>query len=142
MNIEKNKIFFDRLINIQLIFYFTYLIKIFFYQNNFVPDTLVREVNKIYDNNIVDFSTAESILFFIFGLGLLILIPVSLFLMKKFKAIGRRIFLILTIISVPLIFFENFHLLDHLEYFLETCISLFSGGILYSAYFVLEKEFK
>lgn len=118
------------------------MIKIIFYPSNFVPESLLQVSDKILNSSDLEASLTTSIFFIIFAIILLILIPISLFMMKKFKRFWRMIFLLITIISFPLIFLETFHLIDHVEYFFEASISLISGAILYSSYFVLDKEFR
>ena len=101
----------------------------------FLESTEVADFNRYFEN---DFSNAILI---IFGIALLIHL-FNLFLLYKFKRIGKQIYLVLFIVFVILNLILPPHARDMLSYVLDGLEWANSGAILVFLYFTpIKKEF-
>ena len=101
----------------------------------FLESAEVADFNRYFEN---DFSNA---IFIIFGIALLIHL-INLFLLYKFKSIGKQIYLILFIVLVILNLILPPHATDSLLYVLDGLGWANSGAILVFLYFTpIKKEF-
>ena len=95
----------------------------------------VADFNMYFEN---DYSNA---LLIIFGIGLLIYL-INLFLLYKFKSIGKQTYLILFIVFMVLILLSPPSAMDPLLYVLDGLGMANSGAILVFLYFTpIKKEF-
>ena len=101
----------------------------------FFESTEVADFNMYFEN---DYSNA---LLIIWGIGLLIYL-INLFLLYKFKSIGKQIYLILFIVFMVLILLSPPSAMDPLLYTLDGLGMANSGAILVFLYFTpIKKEF-
>ena len=101
----------------------------------FLQSAEVADFNKYFEN---DFSNN---LLIVFGIGYLIYI-INLFLLYKFKRIGKQIYLVLFIVFVILNLILPPHATDSLLYVLDGLGWANSGAILVFLYFTpIKKEF-
>ena len=101
----------------------------------FLESAEVADFNKYFEN---DFSNN---LLVVFGIGYLIYI-INLFLLYKFKRIGKQIYLVLFIVFVILNLILPPHATDSLLYVLDGLGWANSGAILVFLYFTpIKKEF-
>ena len=101
----------------------------------FLESAEVADFNRYFEN---DFSNN---LLIVFGIGYLIYI-INLFLLYKFKRIGKQIYLILFIVLVILNLILPPHATDSLLYVLDGLSWANSGAILVFLYFTpIKKEF-
>ena len=101
----------------------------------FLESSEVADFNKYFEN---DFSNN---LLVVFGIGYLIYI-INLFLLYKFKRIGKQIYLVLFIVFVILNLILPPHATDSLLYVLDGLGWANSGAILVFLYFTpIKKEF-
>jgi len=101
----------------------------------FLESAEVADFNRYFEN---DFSNN---LLIVFGIGYLIYI-INLFLLYKFKRIGKQIFLVLFIVFVILNLILPPHAADSLLYVLDGLGWANSGAILVFLYFTpIKKEF-
>ena len=101
----------------------------------FLESAEVADFNRYFEN---DFSNA---IYIIFGIALLIHL-INLFLLYKFKSIGKQIYLILFIVLVILNLILPPHARDMLSYVLDGLEWANSGAILVFLYFTpIKKEF-
>ena len=102
----------------------------------FLESAEVADFNRYFEN---DFSNA---IFIIFGIALLIHL-INLFLLYKFKSIGKQIYLILFIVLVILNLILPPHATDSLLYVLDGLGWSVSGALLILLYFSpIKKEFE
>ena len=123
------KTIFKRLILLDLSLIILIIVAIFFESKE------VADFNMYFEN---DYSNA---LLIIFGIGLLIYL-INLFLLYKFKSIGKQIYLILFIVFMVLILLSPPSAMDPLTYVLDGLGMANSGAILVFLYFTpIKKEF-
>ena len=123
------KTIFKRLILLDLLLIVLMIVAIFFESKEVV------DFNRYFEN---DFSNAMLI---IFGIGLLIYL-INLFLLYKFKTIGKQIYLILFIVLGVLSLLLPPHATDSWLYVLDGLGWANSGAILVFLYFTpIKKEF-
>ena len=124
------KTIFKRLILLDLSLIILIIVTVFF------ESAEVADFNRYFEN---DFSNA---IFIIFGIALLIHL-INLFLLYKFKSIGRQIYLILFIVLVILNLILPPHATDSLLYVLDGLGWSVSGALLILLYFSpIKKEFE
>ena len=78
-------------------------------------------------------------------IGLLVLFGYffSLFLLYRFKKLGRQIYILVTALAILIVFSFGYVVFDPLEYLIEGSSLILSGFIISVSYFSkLEKEFK
>ena len=101
----------------------------------FIESAEVADFNRYFEN---DYSSA---LLIIYGIGILIYL-INLFLLYKFKSIGKQIYLILFIVFMVLILLSPPSAMDPLLYVLDGLGMANSGAILVFLYFTpIKKEF-
>ena len=123
------KTIFKRLILLDLSLIILIIVTVFF------ESAEVADFNRYFEN---DFSNN---LLIVFGIGYLIYI-INLFLLYKFKSIGKQIYLILFIVLVILNLILPPHATDSLLYVLDGLGWANSGAILVFLYFTpIKKEF-
>ena len=123
------KTIFKRLILVDLSLIILIIVAVFFESKE------VADFNMYFEN---DYSNA---LLIIFGIGLLIYL-INLFLLYKFKSIGKQIYLILFIVFMVLILLSPPSAMDPLLYVLDGLGMANSGAILVFLYFTpIKKEF-
>ena len=123
------KTIFKRLILLDLSLIILIIVAVFFESKE------VADFNMYFEN---DYSNA---LLIIFGIGLLIYL-INLFLLYKFKSIGKQIYLILFIVFMVLILLSPPSAMDPLLYVLDGLGMANSGAILVFLYFTpIKKEF-
>ena len=123
------KTIFKRLILLDLSLIILIIVAVFFETKE------VADFNMYFEN---DYSNA---LLIIFGIGLLIYL-INLFLLYKFKSIGKQIYLILFIVFMVLILLSPPSAMDPLLYVLDGLGMANSGAILVFLYFTpIKKEF-
>ena len=123
------KTIFKRLILVDLSLIILIIVAVFFETKE------VADFNMYFEN---DYSNA---LLIIFGIGLLIYL-INLFLLYKFKSIGKQIYLILFIVFMVLILLSPPSAMDPLLYVLDGLGMANSGAILVFLYFTpIKKEF-
>ena len=124
------KTIFKRLILLDLSLIILIIVAVFFESKE------VADFNRYFEN---DYSNAILI---IFGIGLLIYL-FNLFLLYKFKSIGKQIYLILFIVLVILNLILPPHATDSLLYVLDGLGWSVSGALLILLYFSpIKKEFE
>ena len=124
------KIIFKRLILLDLLLCILIITSVFF------ESTEVTDFNRYFEN---DFSNS---LLVVFGIGFLIYL-INLFLLYKFKRIGKQIYLILFIVFMVLILLSPPSAMDPLLYVLDGLGMANSGAILVLLYFSpIKKEFE
>ena len=124
------KIIFKRLILLDLLLIVLIIASVFFESKE------VTDFNTYFEN---DYSNA---LLIIYGIGLLIYL-INLFLLYKFKSIGKQIYLILFIVFMVLILLSPPSAMDPLLYVLDGLGMANSGAILVLLYFSpIKKEFE
>ena len=124
------KTIFKRLILLDLSLIILIIVAVFFESKE------VADFNMYFEN---DYSNAILI---IFGIGLLIYL-INLFLLYKFKSIGKQIYLILFIVLVILNLILPPHATDSLLYVLDGLGWSVSGALLILLYFSpIKKEFE
>ena len=124
------KTIFKRLILLDLLLIILLIVSVFF------ESAEVADFNRYFEN---DFSNA---IFIIFGIALLIHL-FNLFLLYKFKSIGKQIYLILFIVLVILNLILPPHATDSLLYVLDGLGWSVSGALLILLYFSpIKKEFE
>ena len=102
----------------------------------FIESAEVADFNRYFEN---DYSSA---LLIIYGIGILIYL-INLFLLYKFKSIGKQIYLILFIVFMVLILLSPPSAMDPLLYVLDGLGMANSGAILVFLYFTpIKKEFE
>ena len=120
---------FKRLILLDLLLILLIVASVFFESKE------VTDFNTYFEN---DYSNA---LLIIYGIGLLIYL-INLFLLYKFKSIGKQIYLVLFIVFVILNLILPPHATDSLLYVLDGLGWANSGAILVFLYFTpIKKEF-
>ena len=120
---------FKRLILLDLSLIILIIVAVFFETKE------VADFNMYFEN---DYSNA---LLIIYGIGLLIYL-INLFLLYKFKSIGKQIYLILFIVFMVLILLSPPSAMDPLLYVLDGLGMANSGAILVFLYFTpIKKEF-
>jgi len=123
------KIIFKRLILLDLLLLLLIIASLFFESKE------VTDFNTYFEN---DYSNA---LLIIYGIGSLIYL-INLFLLYKFKSIGKQIYLILFIVFMVLISLSPPSAMDPLLYVLDGLGMANSGAILVFLYFTpIKKEF-
>ena len=123
------KTIFKRLILLDLSLIILTIVAVFFESKE------VADFNMYFEN---DYSNA---LLIIVGIGLLIYL-INLFLLYKFKSIGKQIYLILFIVFMVLILLSPPSAMDPLLYTLDGLGMANSGAILVFLYFTpIKKEF-
>ena len=123
------KILFKRFILLDLLLIALIIFSLFF------ETAEVADFNRYFEN---DFSNS---LLIVYGIGYLIYI-INLFLLYKFKSIGKKIYLILFIVSWVLSLLVPPHATDSWLYVLEGLGFTISGAILVFLYFTpIKKEF-
>ena len=123
------KTIFKRLILLDLSLIILIIVAIFFASKE------VRDFNRYFEN---DFS---NVMLIIFGIGLLIYL-INLFLLYKFKSIGKQIYLILFIVFIVLNLLLPPSAMDSWLYALDGLGMANSGAILVFLYFTpIKKEF-
>ena len=123
------KTIFKRLILVDLSLIILIIVAVFFESKE------VADFNMYFEN---DYSNA---LLIIYGIGLLIYL-INLFLLYKFKSIGKQIYLILFIVFMVLILLSPPSAMDPLTYALDVLGITNSGAILVFLYFTpIKKEF-
>ena len=123
------KTIFKRLILLDLSLIILIIVAVFFETKE------VADFNMYFEN---DYSNA---LLIIYGIGLLIYL-INLFLLYKFKSIGKQIYLILFIVFMVLILLSPPSAMDPLLYVLDGLGMANSGAILVFLYFTpIKKEF-
>jgi len=123
------KIIFKRLILLDLLLLLLIIASVFFESKE------VTDFNTYFEN---DYSNA---LLIIYGIGSLIYL-INLFLLYKFKSIGKQIYLILFIVFLVLILLSPPSAMDPLTYVLDVLGITNSGAILVFLYFTpIKKEF-
>ena len=123
------KLIFKRLILLDLLLIVLIIASVFFEAAD------VTDFNTYFEN---DYSNA---LLIIYGIGLLIYL-INLFLLYKFKSIGKQIYLILFIVFLVLILLSPPSAMDPLTYVLDVLGITNSGAILVFLYFTpIKKEF-
>ena len=111
------------------------LIMVLIIASVFIESAEVADFNRYFEN---DYSSA---LLIIYGIGLLIYL-INLFLLYKFKSIGKQIYLILFIVFMVLILLSPPNAMDPLMYMLDGLGMANSGAILVFLYFTpIKKEF-
>ncbi len=111
------------------------LIMVLIIASVFIESAEVADFNRYFEN---DYSSA---LLIIYGIGLLIYL-INLFLLYKFKSIGKQIYLILFIVFMVLILLSPPSAMDPLLYVLDGLGMANSGAILVFLYFTpIKKEF-
>jgi len=111
------------------------LIMVLIIASVFIESAEVSDFNKYFEN---DYSSA---LLIIYGIGILIYL-INLFLLYKFKSIGKQIYLILFIVFMVLILLSPPSAMDPLLYVLDGLGMANSGAILVFLYFTpIKKEF-
>ena len=124
------KTIFKRLILLELSLFILMIVAIFFESNE------AADFNRYFEN---DWSNAILI---IFGIGLLIYL-INLFLLYKFKSIGKQIYLILFIVTLVLSLLSPPNAMDSWLYVLDGLGMANSGAILVLLYFSpIKKEFE
>ena len=124
------KTIFKRLILLELSLFILMIVAIFFESNE------AADFNRYFEN---DWSNAILI---IFGIGLLIYL-INLFLLYKFKSIGKQIYLILFIVLLVLSLLSPPNAMDSWLYVLDGLGMANSGAILVLLYFSpIKKEFE
>ena len=124
------KIIFKRLILLDLLLILLIVASVFFESKE------VTDFNTYFEN---DYSNA---LLIIFGIGLLIYL-INLFLLYKFKSIGKQIYLILFIVLMVLSLLSPPNAMDSWLYVLDGLGMANSGAILVLLYFSpIKKEFE
>ncbi len=124
------KTIFKRLVLLDLSLIILLFVSVFF------ESAEVADFNRYFEN---DFSNA---IFIIFGIALLIHL-FNLFLLYKFKSIGKQIYLILFIVLVILNLILPPHATDSLLYVLDGLGWSVSGALLILLYFSpIKKEFE
>ena len=99
----------------------------------FIESAEVADFNRYFEN---DYSSA---LLIIYGIGILIYL-INLFLLYKFKSIGKQIYLILFIVFMILILLSPPSAMDPLLYVLDGLGMANSGAILVFLYFTPVKK--
>ena len=99
----------------------------------FIESAEVADFNRYFEN---DYSSA---LLIIYGIGILIYL-INLFLLYKFKSIGKQIYLILFIVFMVLILLSAPNAMDPLTYVLDGLGMANSGAILVFLYFTPVKK--
>ena len=123
------KTIFKRLILLDLSLIILIIVAVFFETKE------VADFNMYFEN---DYSNA---LLIIFGIGLLIYL-INLFLLYKFKSIGKQIYLILFIVLLVLSLLSPPNAMDSWVYVLDGLGMAISGAILVLLYFSpIKKEF-
>ena len=123
------KTIFKRLILLELSLVILIVVTVFFESNE------VADFNRYFEN---DWSNA---LLIIFGIGFLIYL-INLFLLYKFKSIGKQIYLILFIVFSVLSLLSPPNAMDPWLYVLDGLGMANSGAILVFLYFTpIKKEF-
>ena len=121
---------FKRLILLDLLLIVLIIASVFF------ESAEVTDFNTYFEN---DYSNA---LLIIYGIGLLIYL-INLFLLYKFKSIGKQIYLILFIVFMVLILLSPPSAMDPLLYVLDGLGWSVSGALLILLYFSpIKKEFE
>ena len=124
------KTIFKRLILLDLSLIILIIVAVFFESKE------VADFNMYFEN---DYSNA---LLIIFGIGLLIYL-INLFLLYKFKSIGKQIYLILFIVLMVLSLLSPPNAMDSWLYVLDGLGMATSGAILVLLYFSpIKKEFE
>ena len=124
------KTIFKRLILLDLSLIILIIVAVFFESKE------VADFNRYFEN---DYSNAILI---IFGIGLLIYL-INLFLLYKFKSIGKQIYLILFIVLLVLTLLSPPNAMDSWLYVLDGLGMATSGAILVLLYFSpIKKEFE
>ena len=124
------KIIFKRLILLDLLLILLIVASVFFESKE------VTDFNTYFEN---DYSNA---LLIIYGIGLLIYL-INLFLLYKFKSIGKQIYLILFIVILVLSLLSPPNAMDSWLYVLDGLGMANSGAILVLLYFSpIKKEFE
>ena len=124
------KIIFKRLILLDLLLILLIVASVFFESKE------VTDFNTYFEN---DYSNA---LLIIYGIGLLIYL-INLFLLYKFKSIGKQIYLILFIVLMVLSLLSPPNAMDSWLYVLDGLGMANSGAILVLLYFSpIKKEFE
>jgi len=124
------KTIFKRLILLDLSLIILIIVAVFFQSKE------VADFNMYFEN---DYSNA---LLIIFGIGLLIYL-INLFLLYKFKSIGKQIYLILFIVLLVLSLLSPPNAMDSWLYVLDGLGMATSGAILVLLYFSpIKKEFE
>ena len=123
------KIIFKRLILLDLLLFILIVVAAFY------PSAEVEDFNKYFES---EFSNS-----FLIIIGVLQLIYlINLFLLYKFKSIGKQIYLILFIVFMVLILLSAPNAMDPLTYVLDGLGMANSGAILVLLYFSpIKKEF-
>ena len=109
------------------------LIMVLIIASVFIESAEVTDFNTYFEN---DYSNA---LLIIYGIGLLIYL-INLFLLYKFKSIGKQIYLILFIVFMVLILLSAPNAMDPLTYVLDGLGMANSGAILVFLYFTPVKK--
>ena len=123
------KTIFKRLILLDLSLIILIIVAVFF------------ETKEVADFNIYFENDYSNALLIIYGIGLLIYL-INLFLLYKFKSIGKQIYLILFIVFMALILLSPPSAMDPLLYVLDGLGMANSGAILVFLYFTpIKKEF-
>ena len=132
-----NKIIFKRLIIAEFFLGIIGLWKYLSYPYSLAPEDL-KNAMRMYDEVV----PAGDNFTLIIGLLVLIGYFFSLFLLYRFKKLGRQIYILVTALAILIVFSFGYIVFDPLEYLIEGSSLILSGFIISVSYFSkLEKEF-
>lgn len=133
------KEYFRYLIILQILLSFIILWKAYNYPLSFASDEFRNLIFNFWSSEPDNLSNFDLYIFY-FILALAFIAYVLLF---NFKKIGKKIFILLFLISFPLIFVDTYYVNDALDTFLFDLSTVIDGFILSIIYFSnLSKEFK
>ena len=113
---------FKNLVIASAVAWVTYIIFITLYPNSLLSEELAAIRNANFDK--------LDDMFGLFMILIIIVVFVSYYLIYKFKKIGRTIFLMLVLITVPLGFYMGPQILSPFDYLFEYLISVLDGALL------------
>ena len=102
-------------------------LSVFVYPDGYLPENL-QAINDASDEKI--YSGFGLIILFIY----LILVVVSLYLIYKFKKIGRTLFLICVLLTFPLIYLAGNYVYHPIDSMMEYLIAMIDGALLLLMY--------
>ena len=131
---------FKRLIILKSIFLILGLLKISIYPYLLAPEALRKAIFTWEETQVLSNS-----FFVLLGIFLIIFIGkfYSLFLLFKFRKLGRQIYLVIIILSILFVFSDGYIFFDHIGYLIQAINLLLSGVIISVSYYSeIAKEFK
>ena len=129
---------FRKIIWANVIIFPLFAIKFIFYPYAFAPEELAKAMT-LYEELM---PLADNFVLIVVLLALITFI-VSLFLLYKFNAYGRQLFIVSNIILLLFVFSDGYIVFDSLDYFLDSISTAIVGFTIAISYFSnLSKEFK